>query len=243
MSKVVKRNVQVVTENKILKPSIKTPKALKKIDTKMTPVDSKRQDIPIESFNVTNELRKMFNFRTTSSNNIRPDVMSYAIDNINKKTAIFELEKFVSIKSAIQIYEGVLEWTLIYINIETSDVLDFMGNIFNEKIQDICCNLDPNNTRIDNKTLRKSILNGYIDPYYIAFMTPQQIHPMRWSKELDKQRNLEEANNNKKVTDIYKCRKCGERKSTTSQMQLRSADEPMTIFVTCLVCYNTFTTQ
>ena len=51
----------------------------------------------------------------------------------------------------------------------------------------------------------------------------------------------EDTENNMATTDLYKCYKCGERKATSYQMQVRSADEPMTIFVTCLVCYNTFT--
>ena len=34
------------------------------------------------------------------------------------------------------------------------------------------------------------------------------------------------------------CRKCGQRECTFYEMQTRSADEPMTIFVTCLSCGN-----
>ncbi len=35
---------------------------------------------------------------------------------------------------------------------------------------------------------------------------------------------------------IFKCRKCGEMKCTTYQLQTRGADEPMTTFVECKVC-------
>ena len=42
-------------------------------------------------------------------------------------------------------------------------------------------------------------------------------------------------------TDLYKCYKCKERKCKVIQLQTRSADEPMTNFITCLVCFNTFT--
>lgn len=37
---------------------------------------------------------------------------------------------------------------------------------------------------------------------------------------------------------IFKCPKCHKRKVTYYQMQTRSADEPMTNFITCLSCYN-----
>lgn len=35
---------------------------------------------------------------------------------------------------------------------------------------------------------------------------------------------------------IFKCEKCRQYKTTYYQMQTRSADEPMTVFVTCHVC-------
>lgn len=39
-------------------------------------------------------------------------------------------------------------------------------------------------------------------------------------------------------TDMFKCGKCKGRKCTYFQMQTRSADEPMTTFVTCVNCGN-----
>ena len=38
------------------------------------------------------------------------------------------------------------------------------------------------------------------------------------------------------MTDRYKCRKCGSRKCSYYEVQTRSADEPMTQFITCLKC-------
>jgi len=39
-------------------------------------------------------------------------------------------------------------------------------------------------------------------------------------------------------TDAFKCGKCKQRKCTYYQLQTRSADEPMTTFVTCVECGN-----
>ena len=50
------------------------------------------------------------------------------------------------------------------------------------------------------------------------------------------EQNLEAA------TDTFKCRKCHSKKCTYYQMQTRSADEPMTIFVTCIECGNRWKT-
>ena len=37
-------------------------------------------------------------------------------------------------------------------------------------------------------------------------------------------------------TDMFTCRKCKSKKCTYYELQTRSADEPATIFVTCLDC-------
>lgn len=37
---------------------------------------------------------------------------------------------------------------------------------------------------------------------------------------------------------MYQCRKCGGRKTTQTQLQTRSADEPMTLFIKCFTCGN-----
>jgi transcription elongation factor S-II len=198
-------------------------------------------DIPV--FDPKQEYIKMFKFRTSGSNNIRTDVMEYAIKNLNRKDALFKLFDHISPAIAEKIENGLLEMTLINISNENSDVIEFCNMIYNDKLRDICLNLDSKNKIIGNKTLKPALLEGQLDPYFVAFMTPQQLHPERWHKELEKRRVAEVTSNNQKVTDIYRCRKCGDRKSITSQMQTRSADEPMTIFVTCLTCYNTFTTQ
>lgn len=196
----------------------------------------------IQKFDQVNELLKMFKFRMSASTSIRADVMYYAIQKINRRE-LLPIALHLPFAISDKIHNGIIEFTLLTISIEHPDVLDFMLNIYRDKIRNICENLDPLNKRVNNHTLLRSLLEGDIDPYFVAFMTPQQMHPVRWAKELERCRNIEDVSNIKKVTDIYKCRKCGDRKSTTMQMQTRSADEPMTIFVTCITCYNTFTTQ
>jgi len=196
----------------------------------------------ISKFDKAYEYTKIFKLRTSASTTIRTDVMIHAISNLNRKEALFAFAQFVPFSVADKIEQGVIEFAMIQISGEHPDVIDFLTNMYRSKVQDICVNLDVKNERINNRTLISSLMDGGMDPHFVAFMSPQQMHPVRWSKELEKRRVAEAVDDNKKVTDIYKCRKCGEKKSTTTQMQTRSADEPMTIFVTCLICYNTFTT-
>ena len=40
------------------------------------------------------------------------------------------------------------------------------------------------------------------------------------------------------MTNLFKCRRCGSRETSYYEVQTRSADEPMTQFITCLQCNN-----
>jgi len=185
-----------------------------------------------------------FNFRTITATNIRLEILKYAVNNLNKSDSFLKLCKFISPDIALEIIDGVVERTLLLINENPQpEFIMFMENIYNDKITNICCNLDVNNKNVDNQALINSVKSRNIEPHLVAFMTPQQLHPKRWLFEMEKKKILEDTSNSKKVTDIYTCRKCKNKKSTTVQMQTRGSDEPMTIFVTCLVCYNTFTTS
>lgn len=42
----------------------------------------------------------------------------------------------------------------------------------------------------------------------------------------------------KAIEGVYTCRKCKGKRTTQTEMQTRSADEPMTLFITCLDCGN-----
>jgi len=197
----------------------------------------------IGDFDKSYEYYKMcgFKFRYVSYREIRPDLLEYAVLYIDRNQALNELAKYVSYDIGDKIIEGIFERTLAYANREKPDLPDITINIFNDLLRNIVSNLDPNNKRINNKSLLPALNEGNINPRDVAFMSPQQIHPARWAKELEKINNKEAAMNSMKVTDIYKCSKCHDRKCITSQKQTRSADEPMTIFVTCLTCYKTWT--
>ena len=75
----------------------------------------------------------------------------------------------------------------------------------------------------------------------IAFLKPPHVFPEVWFHIIDENERKEEilkkceseASSNK-----FQCpnRKCRARKTVYNEVQTRSADEPMTIFITCLVC-------
>jgi DNA-directed RNA polymerase subunit M/transcription elongation factor TFIIS len=185
-------------------------------------------------------LLKLFNFRFAAAITIKHSILKYIINNHKHADGINKLSKHIPFHIAIVIEEGILEYTMIYISSNDIEITLFT-NIYNDVMNTICANIDVNNKRIYNEIFLNSLLNNTLDPYTVAFMTPQQINPAAWIVELTKQNNIDDAAKNIKVTDLYKCHKCGDRKSTTTQIQTRSADEPATIFVTCLTCYCTYT--
>ncbi len=82
---------------------------------------------------------------------------------------------------------------------------------------------------------------GLWEPDSIVSMTPQELFPDIWEEIILKNNKKMAALSieNKGVgTDMFKCGKCRARNATYFQMQTRSADEPMTTFVTCLNCSN-----
>lgn len=64
---------------------------------------------------------------------------------------------------------------------------------------------------------------------------PWDFHPEKWANFVFGKYIIVEGEE-ENFTDIHKCGRCKQRKTTYYQMQTRSADEPMTTFVRCVVC-------
>lgn len=94
---------------------------------------------------------------------------------------------------------------------------------------------------LKNQNFLDKIIQEEITPHEAVFMTHQEINGERWNDLIEKKRMIDENKYNFKAeasTDMFKCVRpsCGSRKCTFYEMQCRSADEPMTIFITCLDC-------
>jgi len=93
-----------------------------------------------------------------------------------------------------------------------------------------------------NASLRREVLSGSLTVERLCRMTPQEMaseEEQKKRKEIE-QWHLEAAKLTapEASTDQFLCGKCKNRKCTYYQMQTRSADEPMTTFVSCTVCGN-----
>lgn len=111
---------------------------------------------------------------------------------------------------------------------------------YKAKYRDIVFNLRDKN----NPELNQQIYSGAIEVERLPCISSEEMA----SSELKKQRKDIVAFEKDAVrsdwakesmtgtTDMWRCARCKERKCTYYQMQTRGGDEPMTTFVTCMVC-------
>ena len=106
---------------------------------------------------------------------------------------------------------------------------------YEKKAQQILLNLDPQ-SYVKNTFLCANILNGTILPQNVVRLTPQELFPDHWKqviakKDLQRQKELALK---PAATDMFQCPKCKKKETTYYEQQTRGADEPMTIFISCV---------
>ena len=102
----------------------------------------------------------------------------------------------------------------------------------------IITNLVPS-SYVNNPRLLERLKDGEFKPHDIAFMNYGELYPENWQQLMDQQMKRETKlleGNKDMATDQFKCGRCYKRQCTYYEMQTRSADEPMTIFIRCLNC-------
>ena len=92
---------------------------------------------------------------------------------------------------------------------------------------------------LKNPTILDHIKSRTIKAQDFPFMTHQEMLPEKWNGLIE---DLKIKNQNKYTpkieasTDNFTCYKCKSKECSYYQLQTRSADEPMTTFVTCINC-------
>lgn len=96
---------------------------------------------------------------------------------------------------------------------------------------------------LKHKEIIDKLLSKSFKAHELAFMNHQEARPDLWTTLIEEKRIKDENKFTPKIeasTDDFICGKCKSKKCTYYQLQTRSADEPMTTFVTCLDCGNRF---
>jgi transcription elongation factor S-II len=109
----------------------------------------------------------------------------------------------------------------------------YFTQLYLDRLRSIYLNLK------NNPDLIEQLKNKDITPQVLAFMTHQEMNPKHWSKLIEQKakRDANKFNTNVQAsTDMFTCKKCKSKKCTFYELQTRSADEPATIFITCIDC-------
>jgi len=179
----------------------------------------------------------LLKFKTDEITKISKKRIYYLMFHIDREHYTNELYAlFKDLTFAIKTEAGIFEYAIVYL--ETKNITPTLFRaIYIDKYTEICDNFTKTSS-IYNPNLVKSM--GTLDAQNLAFSTPQELNVENWETTIKKYQLREEKRKNIKTTDLYKCNKCNERKCTIFEMQTRSADEPITKFITCLVCGNVF---
>jgi transcription elongation factor S-II len=133
------------------------------------------------------------------------------------------------------IEKGIFNWTIQHAsknNIVKKWSNTFFVTLYIDRLRSVYINLK-------KPDVASAVLSANIKSQEIAFMTHQEICPEKWKKLIDDKKIRDKQKyepNIEASTDNFTCNKCKSKKCTYYQLQTRSADEPMTTFVTCLEC-------
>ena len=89
----------------------------------------------------------------------------------------------------------------------------------------------------NSQSTKENISCNTWPPENIGLMSHEELYPELYAKIKEKVMNKHiTKDNNENHEGMFKCGRCKTYKTTYTQAQTRSADEPMTTFVTCLNC-------
>lgn len=92
---------------------------------------------------------------------------------------------------------------------------------------------------INNDDVKSMLKSKKVKALDLASLKHQELNRERWEALLEAKKLKDENKYMPRLeasTDNYTCGNCKSKKCTYFQLQTRSADEPMTTFVTCLDC-------
>ena len=114
----------------------------------------------------------------------------------------------------------------------------FFYNMYLAKARSVYANLDPT-SYIKNVRLIERLRCNEFKPHELAELKPLHSFPEHWKHIYDEKNKRDKVLyevRKEMATDMFTCSRCKKEECTYYQLQTRSADEPMTTFVTCLNC-------
>lgn len=155
-------------------------------------------------------------------------------NNISNKFNMFVKNKKLSINIEKSIYNYTIKEATSRNIVKKWDNLFFV-QLYVDRLKTIYINL------LRNKDLIKQLKQKKMAITKFECITHQDMQPDKWDalikikKERDLNKYAPKIDGN---TDNFTCRRCKSKNCSYYQLQTRSADEPMTTFVSCVDCGN-----
>lgn len=137
---------------------------------------------------------------------------------------------------------GIYNWAIEFAD-ENDIVKNWTNNrfknIYMNKAMSVVSNLKPD--YLGNTTLFDRLKDKEFKPHDIPFMKPENIFPERWRQVIDSRQKKEQhmfEDKPEAMSDLIICGKCKKKQCVYKEIQIRSCDEPMTLFISCLNCGN-----
>lgn len=179
-----------------------------------------------------------FDFITHNCKNLKKNVLDNFASNINRTKSILKISKYINDPLKCHALEaGIFEYSIDYV-LSKNYPTDYIGTVYYDKLKNMLQYINKKSKYYSENLIDYISNNDNIQK--ITFFDPSEINPDVWKKFIKKQELKEYKRNNPSVTDYYKCRKCKKNKCTARQVQLRSADEPMSTIINCLECGNSW---
>lgn len=164
--------------------------------------------------------------------------MTTTISHRNKAREVFASVGLSTDKSndlEIGVYNATIDYASS-MRIPLTWKSELFTEIYNSKTRSIYSNLkgDNNNTRLMNRLSACEFA-----PHELAYMTHDRLFPENWQEIMDEEElKLKSAYEQQHVakTDRYTCGKCRKKECSYYELQTRSADEPSTLFISCINC-------
>ena len=153
-------------------------------------------------------------------------------DNIRTKMNIIIEDETISLNLEKGIYNYCIKEADERNIVKKWDNIYFC-HIYIDRLRSVFSNLK------ENPSLLEKIKNKEIQAHMIGFMNHQEMKPEKWKALIDDKKERDKNKYSPKIignTDQFTCRKCKSNNCSYYQLQTRSADEPMTTFVTCISC-------
>ena len=115
---------------------------------------------------------------------------------------------------------------------------DIFQEVYFYKARSMFANLNPD-SYLKNQSLINRLKENEFLPHELPFKQPDNVHPKAWNEIIDREtmRNQNAFEMQQvSMSEFIFCGKCKKNKISYFEKQMRSADEPMNAFYTCLSC-------